>query len=118
MPHILLLIRSTIARYCTLGRTGTPEPRSRILDSREFSQFSSDAGILNWNVMTEVARILDALRKMGWNVTLGALPDQHVSISAKHPGGGGFYFSCHESDLLERLAEIIPEEFSGPAGNA
>ena len=68
--------------------------------------------------MTEVSRKLSVLREMGWTITVELLLDGRVSISGKRPDGGGFYFVCHKSDALEKLADAAPEAFSGTPGHS
>ena len=65
--------------------------------------------------LAEVSRVLNAIREMGWIVTEETLLDHHVSINAKRPGGGGFYFACHESNVIEGLASLVPEAFRNVA---
>jgi hypothetical protein len=67
--------------------------------------------------VAEVSRVLNALREMGWIVTEQTLLDGRISISGQRPGGGGFYFACHESDVMGRLASLVPEAFRNLAEN-
>jgi hypothetical protein len=62
------------------------------------------------DVRAEVSRILDALHDQGWIITEISRA-RFVELSARRPGGGGFYLACPEDQAVERLSALVPEMF-------